>query len=47
MRGSGRDERNKVIETTGKSVEKALDKALKQLDARVENVEIEILVAGQ
>lgn len=47
MRGSGRDERRAVIETTGKSVEKALDKALKELNANVENVEIEILDAGQ
>jgi spoIIIJ-associated protein len=47
MRGYGKDERKKVIETTGKSVEKALDKALKQLDASVENVDIEILDAGQ
>jgi spoIIIJ-associated protein len=47
MRGSGRDERKAVLETTGKSVEKALDKALKQLNATVENVDIEILDAGQ
>ena len=47
MRGSGRDERKAIIETTGKSVEKALDKALKKLDAKVENVDIEILDAGQ
>lgn len=47
MRGSGREENRKVIETTGKSVEKALEKALKSLDAKVENVEIEILDAGQ
>jgi len=47
MRGSGREERSKVIETTGKSVEKALEKALKSLDANVENVDIEILDAGQ
>ncbi len=47
MRGSGRDERKAVLETTGKSVEKALAKALKQLDATVENVDIEILDAGQ
>jgi spoIIIJ-associated protein len=47
MRGSGREERSKAIETTGKSVEKALEKALKSLDANVENVEIEILDAGQ
>jgi len=47
MRGSGRDERKAVIETTGKSVEKALDKALKQLNATVENVDIEIIDAGQ
>jgi spoIIIJ-associated protein len=47
MRGSGRDERKATIETTGKSVEKALDKALESLGAKVENVEIEILDAGQ
>ena len=47
MRGSGREERKAVIETTGKSVEKALDKALSSLGAKVENVEIEILDAGQ
>ena len=47
MRGSGREENRKVIETTGKSVEKALQRALKSLDAKVENVEIEILDAGQ
>ena len=47
MRGSGRDERKAVLETTGKSVEKALGKALKQLNAKVENVDIEILDAGQ
>lgn len=47
MRGSGREGRKAVIETTGKSVEKALDKALKQLNATVENVDIEILDAGQ
>ena len=47
MRSSGREERKAVIETTGKSVEKALDKALGSLGAKVENVEIEILDAGQ
>ena len=47
MRGSGREENRKVIEINGKSVEKALEKALKSLDAKVENVEIEILDAGQ
>jgi spoIIIJ-associated protein len=47
MRNSGRDERKAVAETSGKSVEKALDKALKQLNATVENVDIEILDAGQ
>ncbi len=47
MRGSGREENRKVIEITGKSVEKALEKALKSLNAKVENVEIEILDAGQ
>ena len=47
MRGSGREENRKEIEINGKSVEKALEKALKSLDAKVENVEIEILDAGQ
>jgi spoIIIJ-associated protein len=47
MRGPGREENGKIVETTGKTVEKALDKALKSLDAKVENVEIEILDAGQ
>lgn len=47
MRGSGREENRKVIETTGKSVQKALARALKALDAKVENVDIEILDAGQ
>ncbi len=47
MRGSGREETRKVIETTGKSVQKALARALKTLDAKVENVDIEIIDAGQ
>ncbi len=47
MRGSGREENRKVIETTGKSVQKALARALKALDAKVENVDIEIIDAGQ
>lgn len=47
MRGSGREENRKVLETTGKSVQKALARALKALDAKVENVDIEILDAGQ
>ncbi len=47
MRGSGIEESGKVIETTGKSVQKALARALKTLDTKVENVEIEILDAGQ
>jgi spoIIIJ-associated protein len=47
MRNSGREDGRAVVETTGKSVEKALEKALKSLDAKVENVEIEILDAGQ
>jgi len=47
MRGSGREESRKVVETTGKSVQKALSKALKSLDAKVENVDIEIIDAGQ
>jgi spoIIIJ-associated protein len=46
MRNTGREEK-KTVETTGKSVEKALEKALKSLDAKVEDVEIEILDAGQ
>jgi spoIIIJ-associated protein len=47
MSGSGREERKTVIETTGKSVEKALEKALEELGAKVENVEIEIIDAGE
>ena len=47
MRGPGREESRKVVETTGKSVQRALSKALKSLDAKVENVDIEILDAGQ
>jgi len=47
MRGPGREDSRKVLETTGKSVQKALSKALKLLDAKVENVDIEILDAGQ
>jgi spoIIIJ-associated protein len=35
------------IEATGKTVEKALEKALSQLNARIDEVEIEILDAGQ
>ncbi len=47
MRGPGREEKKNIIETTGKSVQKALAKAIKALDAKVENVDIEILDAGQ
>lgn len=35
------------VEATGKTVEKALDKALDQLGARIDEVEIEIIDAGQ
>lgn len=35
------------IEATGKTVEKALEKALEKLNARIDEVEIEILEAGQ
>jgi spoIIIJ-associated protein len=41
--GQGRDS----IEATGKTVEKALEKALSSLNARINEVEIEILEAGQ
>lgn len=41
-----KDKGRKSIESTGKTVEKALDKALKELGARVENVDIEILDGG-
>lgn len=40
-------ERNAVVETRGKSVEKALQKALQSLGAKVSDVDIEILDAGQ
>lgn len=41
--GKGRN----TIESTGKTVEKALAKALDSLNARIDEVEIEILEAGQ
>jgi spoIIIJ-associated protein len=47
MREPVREDSRKVTETTGKSVQKALARALKELDAKAENVDIEILDAGQ
>jgi spoIIIJ-associated protein len=47
MMATGREEKRASVETTGKTVEKALEKALDSLDARVEDVEIEIIDAGQ
>lgn len=35
------------VEATGKSVEKALEKALEMMNAKIEDVEIEIIDAGQ
>jgi spoIIIJ-associated protein len=40
-------ERNPVVEMKGKSVEKALQKALQSLGAKVADVDIEIIDAGQ
>jgi spoIIIJ-associated protein len=47
MMAAGREERRASIEASGKTVEKALEKALDSLGAKVEDVEIEILDAGQ
>ncbi|UCF04522.1 MAG: Jag N-terminal domain-containing protein [bacterium] len=48
MRNIGNEEKKgKRIETTGKTVERALEKALDSLGARINEVEIEILDAGQ
>ncbi len=48
MKGSKKNKSNdKSIETTGKTVEKALQKALKKLNLDIDEVEIEILDAGQ
>lgn len=41
------EQRRKSTEATGKTVEKALETALKELGAKVEEVDIEILEAGQ
>ena len=47
-KSSGREEqRTDSIEVTGKTVEKALEKALASLRARIDEVEIKILDAGQ
>ena len=43
----GKQKGQRSVETTGKTVEKALEKALKELGARVEEVDIEIIDAGQ
>ncbi len=47
MRKNVGNSKERRIEATGKTVEKALEKALDQLGARIEEVEIEILDAGQ
>ncbi len=47
MRKNTDDIKNSRVEVTGKTVEKALEKALGQLNARIDEVEIEILEAGQ
>lgn len=47
MRRNADDVKNSKVEVTGKTVEKALEKALDQLNARIDEVEIEILEAGQ
>jgi len=47
MSAEARDDTKNSVETSGKTVEKALDKALKTLGASVEDVEIEIVDAGQ
>ncbi len=41
------ESRGESIEATGKTVEKALEKALKALNVRIEEVDIEIIDAGQ
>jgi spoIIIJ-associated protein len=41
------DKRPESIEVTGKTVEKALEKGLEKLKARIDEVEIEIVDAGQ
>ncbi len=41
------EQRRKFLEATGKTVQKALEKALKDLGAKVEDVDIEILESGQ
>jgi spoIIIJ-associated protein len=41
-----REQGVRTIETTGKTVEKALAKAMKELKAKVEDVDIEIIEAG-
>lgn len=47
MRRSIDNSRDVRIEAEGKTVEKALEKALEELGARIDEVEIEILDAGQ
>lgn len=47
MKASEGRERNQAVETSGKTVEKALQKALQSLGAKVSDVDIEILDAGQ
>lgn len=47
MNAPEREARQKVVETSARTVEKALQKALQDLGASVADVEIEILDAGQ
>ncbi len=46
-RPTGKQQNQRMAEATGKTVEKALEKALKELNASVEQVDIEIIEAGQ
>jgi spoIIIJ-associated protein len=47
MKRNSNDVKRGKVEATGKTVERALEKALEQLKARIDEVEIEILDAGQ
>ena len=47
IKTAGTEQRRKFMEATGKTVEKALETALKELGAKVEDVDIEILESGQ
>jgi spoIIIJ-associated protein len=47
MKKQNNDSKRGKVEASGKTVEKALEKALGQLNAKIDEVEIEILEAGQ